>query len=122
MLPLHPRTKSYLKKDFSSKTFKIIDPIGYFDMLLLQANCSLVITDSGGVQKEAFFNKKYCITIRDETEWVELVGNGFNFLAKPVSTLSQLVNKVWGKPFNDNGQEFYGKGTAAQEIVSILIG
>ena len=59
----------------------MIPPIGYFDMLELLKYCDLVITDSGGLQKEAFFNKKHCIIVRDETEWVELVSNGFAIIA-----------------------------------------
>ena len=77
VLPLHPRTKSILEKNNLSYNIKMIDPVGYFDMLELLKNCNLVITDSGGLQKEAFFNKKHCIIAREETEWVELVSTGF---------------------------------------------
>lgn len=77
VLPLHPRTKGILEANNLSFNIKIIDPVGYFDMLELLKNCNLVITDSGGLQKEAFFNKKHCIIARDETEWLELVSNGF---------------------------------------------
>jgi len=83
VLPLHPRTKGILKANNLAFNVKIIDPVGYFDMLELLKNCNLVITDSGGLQKEAFFNKKYCIIARNETEWLELVSNGF---AKIVGT------------------------------------
>jgi len=58
-----------------------LPPVGYLQMLYLLKNCSLVMTDSGGLQKEAYFFKKYCITLRDETEWIELVEHGFNFMA-----------------------------------------
>ncbi|MHB1146659.1 MAG: non-hydrolyzing UDP-N-acetylglucosamine 2-epimerase [Lutibacter sp.] len=77
ILPLHPRTKAILKQHNLSYKIKIIDPVGYFDMLELLKKCNLVVTDSGGLQKEAFFNKKHCIIAREETEWVELVTNGF---------------------------------------------
>jgi UDP-GlcNAc3NAcA epimerase len=77
VVPLHPRTKAILKEHNLSYNLKIIDPVGYFDMLELLKNCNLVITDSGGLQKEAFFNKKHCIIVREESEWVELVSNGF---------------------------------------------
>lgn len=77
VLPLHPRTKAILKQHNLTYSIKIIDPVGYFDMLELLKKCNLVITDSGGLQKEAFFNKKHCIIAREETEWVELVANGF---------------------------------------------
>ena len=120
VLPLHPRTKSYLKRDFSNSNFMIIDPVGYFDMIQLQTGCQLIITDSGGVQKEAFFNNKFCVTVRDETEWTELVKNGFNFLARPISSLAGLVESVWSKKFNSEGMNFYGEGSAANDIVTIL--
>jgi UDP-GlcNAc3NAcA epimerase len=77
VLPLHPRTKSILKKHHLNYAIKLIDPVGYFDMLELLKNCNLVVTDSGGLQKEAFFNNKHCIIVREETEWTELVENGF---------------------------------------------
>jgi len=77
VLPLHPRTRKILEKHQLKYNLTIIDPVGYFDMLELLKNCTMVITDSGGLQKEAFINKKHCIIARDETEWVELVDNGF---------------------------------------------
>ncbi|MDF1516374.1 MAG: UDP-N-acetylglucosamine 2-epimerase (non-hydrolyzing) [Lutibacter sp.] len=77
ILPLHPRTKAILEQHKLTYGFQIIDPVGYFDMLELLKKCNLVVTDSGGLQKEAFFNKKHCIIAREETEWVELVANGF---------------------------------------------
>ncbi|MDP3314213.1 non-hydrolyzing UDP-N-acetylglucosamine 2-epimerase [Lutibacter sp.] len=77
VVPLHPRTKGILAKNKLKYNLKFIDPVGYFDMLELLKNCNLVVTDSGGLQKEAFFNKKHCIIAREETEWVELVSNGF---------------------------------------------
>lgn len=77
IIPLHPRTKSILDKNNLSYNITIIEPVGYFDMLELLKNCNLVVTDSGGIQKEAFFNEKHCIIAREETEWVELITNGF---------------------------------------------
>lgn len=78
ILPLHPRTKNILEKNnLNYNNITTIAPIGYFDMLELLKNCNLVITDSGGIQKEAFFNKKHCIIAREETEWIELVRNNF---------------------------------------------
>lgn len=97
ILPLHPRTKAILEKNNLKYSIKMIDPVGYFDMLELLKNCNLVVTDSGGLQKEAFFNKKYCIIVRDETEWVELVTNGFATIVgsnteKIVSTFENYQN------------------------------
>jgi len=77
VLPLHPRTKTILEKNNLKFNLTTINPVGYFDMLELLKNCNLVVTDSGGLQKEAFFNKKHCIIAREETEWVELVTNNF---------------------------------------------
>jgi len=77
VIPLHPRTKAILEQHQLIFNITFIDPVGYFDMLELLKNCNCVITDSGGLQKEAFFNKKHCIIAREETEWVELVANGF---------------------------------------------
>lgn len=81
IFPVHPRTKAILEKNHLRYNIIMIPPIGYFDMLELLKYCDLVITDSGGLQKEAFFNKKHCIIVRDETEWVELVSNGFAIIA-----------------------------------------
>lgn len=77
VLPLHPRTKNILEKHQINPKITLIEPVGYFDMLELLKNCNLVITDSGGLQKEAFFNKKHCIIAREETEWIELVDHNF---------------------------------------------
>jgi len=77
VMPLHPRTKKILENNNLEYDIRFIDPVGYFDMLELLKNCSMVITDSGGLQKEAFFNKKPVVIARTETEWVELVDNGF---------------------------------------------
>ena len=73
IMPVHPRTHSIIKENNIAVTFKIINPLGYLEMLWLIQNCSLVITDSGGLQKEAYFFEKCCLTIRNETEWVELI-------------------------------------------------
>lgn len=77
IIPVHPRTKKVLQNLDISKNIVLIDPVGYFDMLELLKHCNLVITDSGGLQKEAYFNNKYCIIVREETEWVELVEHNF---------------------------------------------
>jgi UDP-GlcNAc3NAcA epimerase len=81
LLPLHPRTKGFLASQKISLEVKVIDPVGYFDMISLLDNCRLVLTDSGGLQKEAYFFSRFCITLRDQTEWVELVESGANELA-----------------------------------------
>jgi len=124
VLPLHPRTKSKLISidyDFDNSKIKFINPVGYFEMIWLLQNCSFVMTDSGGLQKEAFFFQKYCITLREETEWTELVENGFNILAGSESrSILKAVESIHSKAvyFNAN---LYGKGDAAEKIVCELL-
>ncbi|MCA0933794.1 UDP-N-acetylglucosamine 2-epimerase (non-hydrolyzing) [Lutimonas saemankumensis] len=77
VLPMHPRTKAAMRKFGLSFEGLTTDPLGYFDMLELLKHCEMVITDSGGLQKEAYFNQKPCIIVREETEWVELVRNHY---------------------------------------------
>lgn len=81
VMPLHPRTRAMMKKFNIEFGGRLIDPVGYFDMLQLLKHCKLVITDSGGLQKEAYFNQKPCIIAREQTEWTELVDNGFALIA-----------------------------------------
>jgi UDP-GlcNAc3NAcA epimerase len=121
IVPLHPRTRKIVNDKNYSLKFEAIEPVGYFEMIQLLKNCSLVITDSGGVQKEAYFFNKYCITIREETEWIELVKNGFNYVTgidkkKIIETTKLLLNK---KFHSDNS--LYGGGTAAHKIVEKLL-
>lgn len=78
VLPLHPRTRQSIEKAGIRHQLKILDPQGYFDMIRLIRNSTLVMTDSGGLQKEAYFFRKFCITLREQTEWVELVEQGVN--------------------------------------------
>ena len=102
ILPMHPRTIAVLNKLSLHPKIQIIEPVGYYDMLELLKNCSMVITDSGGLQKEAFFNKKQSIIARDETEWVELVENGF---AKIVgSDTEDMINTF--KKYLSSNQDF----------------
>ncbi|MFW5752263.1 MAG: UDP-N-acetylglucosamine 2-epimerase, partial [bacterium] len=124
ILPLHPRTKKMLKSiqpGFNSDVV-IIDPVGYLEMVYLLRNCSMVMTDSGGLQKEAFFFKKPCITLRDETEWVELVENRFNVLGGADSEVIIEKYNMAGSLFSDNYDiDLYGNGMASERIVSQLL-
>jgi UDP-GlcNAc3NAcA epimerase len=92
ILPLHPRTRKILENNKLQYNIEIINPVGYFDMLELLKNCSMVVTDSGGLQKEAFFNKKPVIIARTETEWIELVNHGF---ARIVATNSVKIHEAF---------------------------
>jgi UDP-GlcNAc3NAcA epimerase len=123
IFPIHPRTKGVLKDVYQSLLnpgFRLIDPVGYLDMIALQKNCSLVVTDSGGVQKEAFLNNKFCLTVRNETEWTELVDHGSNFLINPIDILPGMVERVWDKKFENKGFQPYGDGFAADKIVEVI--
>jgi len=121
IVPLHPRTRKIIESNNLKPNFTIIDPVGYFDMIELLKNCGLVFTDSGGLQKEAYFFNKFCITMRDETEWVELVEHGFNRLvgADPemiVETFYDLRNRPFLKSI-----ELYGGGNAAAKVRDTLL-
>jgi len=124
VLPLHPRTRKALRKekmiDQISGRVLIITPVSYLDMIMLEKNARLIVTDSGGVQKEAFFYRVPCVTLREETEWLELVDLGWNKLVAPddsskiVKTILSHIDKVGneGNPF--------GEGRAAEAIVHTL--
>ncbi len=120
IMPLHPRTRSKISKLKIQPEFIITDPFGYFDIIEILKNCRIVLTDSGGLQKEAYFFKKPCITLREETEWVELVENGFNKLAgadteKIIKSFYDLLNKRF-----DFEKKLYGDGKAGEKIVDVL--
>lgn len=120
ILPLHPRTRKILKQHNIIPAFEPIDPVGYFDMLELMKNCALVATDSGGVQKEAYFFNKFCMTLREETEWVELVQNNYNYLTSiNKDQIVALCRSLLNKPFV-NRHAFYGKGDAGFLIAGII--
>jgi UDP-GlcNAc3NAcA epimerase len=121
ILPLHPRTKKILQDGFFNiENLTIVDPIGYLNMVWLINHCSLVMTDSGGLQKEAFFFKKPCITLRDETEWVELVENGFN---KIVGSDRDEIMSAYSKfEFSsDFDIDLYGSGNSSRFIIEKMI-
>ena len=121
VLPLHPRTRQSLKAiqfDIEKSNIRFIDPVGYLDMLLLEKYAVTIITDSGGVQKEAYFHKTPCITLREETEWVELIEYGYNVLSKPESLIDNYHN-ARNVRFDDRAT-IYGKGDAAPKIVNEL--
>jgi UDP-GlcNAc3NAcA epimerase len=125
VLPLHPRTAGALERldgrAAASPRLRLIEPLGYLDMLMLEKNAGLVATDSGGVQKEAYFYGVPCVTLRDETEWVELVEAGWNRLAPPVSA-DAVAFAVLGA-LGTHGREgnLYGDGTAAERVASLLV-
>ncbi|MCX7993327.1 MAG: UDP-N-acetylglucosamine 2-epimerase (non-hydrolyzing) [Fimbriimonadales bacterium] len=124
VVPLHPRTRQRLQSfgiavgDPDGLSF--IDPVGYLDMVQLESHAAVIITDSGGVQKEAFFYRVPCVTVREETEWVELVELGWNRLAPPISidSIVETVLAVQGTSGREGN--IYGVGDAAQRIADYL--
>lgn len=123
VLPLHPRTRKILETNNSMSTDSLIliDPVGYFDMIEMLKCTSLVLTDSGGLQKEAYFFGKPCVTLRDETEWVELVETGNNVIAG-ANTNKILEAYFTRKSFKaDSLFSLYGKGVASEQIINTLL-
>ncbi len=119
ILPAHPRLKKVIKNLEIKTKFLMKEPIGYLAMLALLKGCSMVITDSGGLQKEAFFSSKICVTIRNETEWTELVDAGVNFIAGDSSAEKIIAAfKKAGKAKGNFNERFYGNGNASAIIVS----
>ena len=123
VFPVHPRTRKYLKLynlDKKLKNSNIIEtkPLSYSDMLILEKNAKKILTDSGGMQKEAYFFKVPCITLRDKTEWVETVNDGWNMLTG--ANKPKILDAI--KSFNPNGKqrEGYGNGNASKNIVNAL--
>lgn len=126
VLPLHPRTRRILNNAGIvadvSRCIRLIDPLGYLDMMTLEKNARLIATDSGGVQKEAYFHGVPCVTFRETTEWVELIELGWNRLAPPVSpaiVISGLRSGLESTPRCTTMP--YGDGHAAERLVRILL-
>jgi len=123
IFPLHPRTKNQVERFgldgalTNSRSLRVIPPVGFVDMAMLQKNAQCILTDSGGVQKEAYFHGTPCITLRDETEWTETVEAGWNQLAGTDTDLicSAVKNVKQGEPIDE-----YGEGRAADKIVSTI--
>ena len=121
VFPVHPRTRKTLDKlglKFGAHV-RMIEPVGYFDMLALEDACDFVVTDSGGVQKEAYFFGKPCITLRDSTEWVELVETGWNRLVGADRDAIREVLEGMKSPADSS--ELYGDGHAGEAICERLL-
>jgi len=124
VLPIHPRTHAILQRSKiqMSENLKCVPPVGYLEMLYLLKHCKMVFTDSGGLQKEAYFFRKYCITLRNETEWVELVTLGANRLVG--SSFENIIASFhdFVKLNFDFDPSIYGSGSAAKLIVEEIVG
>jgi UDP-N-acetylglucosamine 2-epimerase len=125
LLPLHPRTRKMMKayRLFSkSRNVKFMEPVSYLDMLRLEKNAKAILTDSGGVQKEACWFRVPCFTLREETEWVETVRSGWNVLVgtepvKIVRALRHLEKRGFGK----RSRGIFGDGKASERIIQVII-
>lgn len=121
VLPLHPRTRGAVADQGLELAVTAIDPVGYLEMIWLLKRCGLVLTDSGGLQKEAFFFGKACVTLRDQTEWVELIQEGANVLvgadrAEIVAQAERHLNR-----HVEDEKALYGGGKASQAVVAALL-
>ncbi|CAN5481657.1 UDP-N-acetylglucosamine 2-epimerase (non-hydrolyzing) [soil metagenome] len=121
VFPIHPRTKNKILSLGVTCEAMMIDPVGYFDMIQLLRNCKLVLTDSGGLQKEAYFNRKPCVTLREETEWTELTEGGFNRLSGcDTQRIVKFSNEMMTKEL-DFSNDLYGGGFASKLIVDRIL-
>jgi UDP-GlcNAc3NAcA epimerase len=122
VLPLHPRTAKYARNhglEFAN-CVKVIQPVSYLEMVVLENNARLILTDSGGVQKEAYWLSVPCITLRNETEWVETVESGWNILAgADKHRIIDGVRRYHAQP-DENPESIYGNGDAADQICNVL--
>ncbi len=120
VMPVHPRTKAIMKKNAINADFTIVDPVGYLQMVYLISHSQMVMTDSGGLQKEAFFFHKPCITLRDETEWQELISHRYNVLAG--AGKEKILALYDHHSFNDDFSiDLYGQGQASEIIIKSIV-
>lgn len=124
VFPLHPRTKNYLEsyrlaeQMVLNPNIKLVPPLNYLDMVMLEKQAATIFTDSGGIQKEAYFHHTPCVTLRDETEWVETITAGWNQLAGYQTT--KIIDCLRNETEKASIAE-YGEGDAANKIVDLLI-
>ena len=124
LLPLHPHTAKTIHANKvlqqlldEAGNIRIISPVGYIETLSLERHARFVLTDSGGMQKEAYFQRTPCVTMRDETEWVETVRSGWNHLA---GTTTEGILRAMERPFEQHLIHDFGDGHAAQKIARII--
>lgn len=122
VLPLHPRTRARVEACglgswLANPALTVLPPAGYLEMLMLERHAAAVITDSGGVQKEAYICRRPCFTLRSETEWQETVDSGWNQLVEP----DQLIRAMSGFVPPPDWPPLYGDGRACDRIVDVLV-
>lgn len=126
VLPLHPRTRKTAASDERARAalarLTVTDPVGFFDMATLLSDASLVVTDSGGLQKEAFFHRVPCVTVRNETEWMELIELGWNRLPAALNrdAIADAIDAALAAPAGKEASP-YGEGKAAERMLGILV-
>jgi len=120
IFPVHPRTKKTLNRISIDDEIHTIDPVGYLDFIQLQQNAARILTDSGGIQKEAYILRKPCITLRPETEWVETVEAGWNLLLNPVAE-NNIAGKIESFEPPDRYEPIFGENVA-ERMVGIIDG
>jgi UDP-GlcNAc3NAcA epimerase len=124
LLPLHPRTRATLQKSglesllARNPALRVVEPVSFLDMIVLEQQAALILTDSGGVQKEAYFHGVPCVTLRDETEWVETIEAGWNQLAGADRARIERAAAA-AKPGRVIDE--YGDGKAASKVVDLLV-
>ncbi|SFD26590.1 non-hydrolyzing UDP-N-acetylglucosamine 2-epimerase [Clostridium uliginosum] len=122
IFPVHPRTKEMVLQVMNENSFKntiITQPVGYIDMLFYAKNAIKIVTDSGGLQKEAYILNTPCVTVRDQTEWVETLNGNHNILCKP--NKKDIIDKVFNtKTDMENKNNYYGNGDASEKIINFL--
>lgn len=126
VVPLHPRTSAALEAAGLAAAVRrkllATQPLGYLDMTSLEAAARLIVTDSGGVQKEAFFHRVQCITVREETEWTELVELGWNRVVSPTSAVAVegAIRQALGQPGVGREASPYGDGDASTKVAAAV--
>lgn len=120
IFPVHPRSRAHIGRLLGNKpgSIQIVEPVGYLDMMLLEKHANMILTDSGGVQKEAYLHKTPCLTIRSETEWVETVRDGWNHLVGDDLSLIGVFGEKYPEPLAWDAH--YGDGKTSERIVKVL--
>jgi UDP-N-acetylglucosamine 2-epimerase len=124
ILPLHPRTKKMMRVQGlikEARRIQLIDPVSYLDMLKLEKHAKVILTDSGGVQKEAYWFRVPCTTLREETEWTETIRSGWNVLAGTrTKKIVEEIRHRMGRKLSAGGKGIFGDGKASEKIVQII--
>ncbi len=120
IFPVHPRTRKMLAAHglVFAPHIRLMEPVGYLDMIELESKAKFIVTDSGGVQKEAYFFRKPCVTLREQTEWVETVESGWNRLAG--ANAEEILRAMASVTTSPSHPSFYGEGDCAARILKLL--